>query len=191
MHDTEQQAREHRRPAAVLEGRSRRRRHRRSRGAMDRHSRLRACSRASASVSRSSIEELARRVIGQDEAVHAVANAVRRSRAGLAGSEPPDRLVHLPRADWRRQNGNRARARRIPVRRRARDGAHRHVRVHGEARRRASDRRAAGLRRLRGRRTAHRGGPSPSVLGRSCSTRSRRRIRTSSTSCCRSSTTAG
>src|SRR5437764_1099023 len=35
-------------------------------------------------------QELARRVIGQDEAVHAVANAVRRSRAGL---QDPDRPI--------------------------------------------------------------------------------------------------
>ena len=34
-------------------------------------------------------ERLARRVVGQDEAVHAVADAVRRSRAGLAAPERP------------------------------------------------------------------------------------------------------
>ena len=82
-----------------------------------------------------------------------------------AGSQPPDRLVHLPRPHRRRKDGDRARAGRVPVRRRARDGAHRHVGVHGEARRRAADRRAAGLRRLRGRRAAHRGRAAPSVLG--------------------------
>ena len=40
MRDTERKLACHRRPSAVLEGRSRRRRHRRSRGAVDRHSRL-------------------------------------------------------------------------------------------------------------------------------------------------------
>ena len=49
----------------------------------------------------------------------------------------------------------------------------------------------ARLRRLRGGRPADRGGPPPAVPGRSCSTRSRRPTRTSSTSCSRSSTTAG
>ena len=43
-------------------------------------------------------ERLHERVIGQDEAVEAIANAVRRARAGLPGSQPPDRLVPLPRA---------------------------------------------------------------------------------------------
>src|SRR5213078_2695520 len=67
-------------------------------------------------------ERLHQRVVGQDEAVEAVANALRR-------------------------------ARRVHVRRRARDGAARHVRVPGAAHGRAADRRAAGLYRLRGGRT--------------------------------------
>ena len=37
-------------------------------------------------------EELHKRVIGQEEAVDAVANAIRRSRAGL--SDPTVQLVH-------------------------------------------------------------------------------------------------
>ena len=49
-------------------------------------------------------EELHKRVIGQDEAVTAVAEAVVRARSGSEGSEPADRLVHLPRADRRRQD---------------------------------------------------------------------------------------
>ena len=64
-------------------------------------------------------ERLHERVIGQDEAVAAVANALRRSRAGLSGPEPPDRLVPLPRPDRRRQDRAGAGARRVPVRRRA------------------------------------------------------------------------
>ena len=42
--------------------------------------------------------ELHQRVIGQDEAVDAVAEAVMRARSGLGGPEPADRLVHFPRA---------------------------------------------------------------------------------------------
>ena len=52
------------------------------------------------------------------------------------------------------------------------------------------DRRASGLRRLRGGRPADRGGPPPALLAWSCSTRSRRPTRTCSTCCCRCSTTA-
>ena len=61
----------------------------------------------------------------------------------------------------------------------------RHERVHGEAHRVAADRRAARLRRLRPGRPAHRRGPQAPALGAWCSTRSRRRTPTSSTSCCR------
>ena len=43
-------------------------------------------------------DELHKRVIGQDEAVTAVAEAVIRARSGLEGSEPADRQLHLPRA---------------------------------------------------------------------------------------------
>ena len=41
-------------------------------------------------------ERIHERFINQDEAVEAVANAVRRSRSGLARSAPAHRLVHLP-----------------------------------------------------------------------------------------------
>ena len=81
-------------------------------------------------------ERLHERVIGQDEAVEAVSNALRRSRAGLQDPQPADRLVPVPRPHRRRQDRAGARAGRVHVRRRAGDGAHRHVRVHGEARRR-------------------------------------------------------
>src|SRR5213079_628982 len=64
-----------------------------------------------------------------------------------AGSEPADRVVHLPRPHRRREDRDRPRARRLPVRRREGHGATRHVRVHGEARRRPHDR---GSPRLRG-----------------------------------------
>ena len=110
-------------------------------------------------------ERLHERVVGQDEAISAVANAIRRARAGLQDPESSARQLHLPRPDRRRQDRAGARARRVPVRRRARDDPDRHVRVPGEAHRVAADRRASGLRRLRGIRAAHRGGAPPAVLG--------------------------
>ncbi len=93
----------------------------------------------------------------------------RRERASACahrspGSESPDRLVRLPRPDRRRQDRARACARRVHVRRRARDGADRHERVPGAAHRRAPDRRAARLHRVRRGRAAHRGGASATVL---------------------------
>ena len=111
-------------------------------------------------------ERLHQRVIGQDEAVEAVSNALRRARSGPPGPEPADRLVHLPRPDRRREDRARPRARRVHVRRRARDGAARHERVPGAAHGRPADRRAARLRRLRGGRAAHGGRPPAPVLGR-------------------------
>ena len=93
-------------------------------------------------------EALGDRVVGQAEAVHAVATAVRRSRAGLQDPEPPDGLVHVPGADRRRQDRVDQGACRLSVRRRDRDGAPRHVRIHGEALGVAADRRASGLCRL-------------------------------------------
>ena len=65
-------------------------------------------------------EVLGKRVVGQEEAVKAVSTAVRRARAGLAGSESADGLVHVPRADRRRQDRTDQGARRVSVRRRAR-----------------------------------------------------------------------
>ena len=111
-------------------------------------------------------ERLHQRVVGQDEAIGAVANAIRRARAGLQDPEPAARQLHLPRPDRRRQDRAGARARRVPVRRRARDDPHRHVGVPGEAHRLAADRRASGIRRLRGGRTADRGGPAPALRRR-------------------------
>ena len=43
-------------------------------------------------------DELHKRVIGQDEAVTAVAEAVLRARGGLKDPQAADRLLHLPRA---------------------------------------------------------------------------------------------
>ena len=110
-------------------------------------------------------ERLHERVVGQDEAVRAGlrGGAPRARRA--AGPQAPDRLVPVPRADRRGQDRAGAGARRVPVRRRARDGADRHERVPGEAHRGAHDRRAAGIRRLRGGRRAHRGGAAAALHG--------------------------
>ena len=83
----------------------------------------------------------------------------------LAGSEPPDRLVPVPRADRRRQDRADQGARRVPVQRRHRADPHRHVGVHGEALGLAPDRRAAGLCRLRRRRCSDRSGAPPPLSG--------------------------
>ena len=82
-----------------------------------------------------------------------------------AGPEPADRLVHVPRPDRRRQDRAHQGGGGVPVRRRDGDGAHRHVRIHGEALGRPADRRAARLCRLRGRRGADRGGAPPALSG--------------------------
>ena len=127
-------------------------------------------------------ERLHERVVGQDEAVDAVANAVRRSRAGL---QDPDRpigsFLFLGPTGVGKTELARALAEFLFDDER-RDGPHRHVRVHGEARRVAPGRRAARLRRLRRGRPADRGRAPPARTPWSCSTRSRRRTPTSSTS---------
>ena len=110
-------------------------------------------------------ERLHQRVIGQDEAVEAVANALRRSRAGLQDPDRPIGSFLFLGPDRRRQDRAGPRAGRVHVRRPGRDGPHRHVRVHGEARGLAPGRRAARLRRLRGGRPAHRGRAPAPVLG--------------------------
>ena len=111
-------------------------------------------------------DELHKRVISQDEAIKAIAKAVRRSRSGLKDPQAADGLLPVRRADGRRQDAARQGAGRVHVRRRGRARADRHERVHGEAQRQPPDRRSAGLRRLRGRRPAHREDPPPAVRGR-------------------------
>ena len=75
---------------------------------------------------------------------------------------PADRLVHLPRADRRRQDRAGQGAGGVPVRQRAGDRADRHVRVHGEALRLAAGRGASRLHRVRRGRPADRGrAPAP------------------------------
>ena len=109
-------------------------------------------------------ERIHQRLVGQDEAVEAVANAVRRSRSGLQDPNRPDRLVHLPGPDRRRQDRAVQGPGRGDVRRRKRHDPPRHERVHGAAHGEPADRRPAGLRRLRRRRHADRGRPPPALL---------------------------
>ena len=94
-------------------------------------------------------DELAKRVVGQAEAVKAVSTAVRRARAGLQDPHRPIGSFHVPGADRCRQDRADQGARRIFIRRRERVDPHRHVGIHGEAFGGAADRRASGLRRLR------------------------------------------
>ena len=85
-------------------------------------------------------ESLERVVFGQHEAVHLVAQAIKRSRAGPRPAGSAGRLLPVHRPDRRRQDrarqaaGAAARQRVHPLR---------HERVHGEARGGAADRRAA------------------------------------------------
>ena len=88
------------------------------------------------------------RMVNQDAAVHAVADAVRRSRAGLARSQPADRFVPVPGTDGRGQDRTGQGPRRVPVRQRDGDGPHRYERIRRAAQRRPADRGSAGLRRL-------------------------------------------
>ena len=78
---------------------------------------------------------LHRRVIGQDEAIVTISKAVRRARAGLKDPQAPDRHLHLPRPDRRRQDRAGEGAGRVHVRQRGRADPDRHVRVHGAAHR--------------------------------------------------------
>ncbi len=108
-------------------------------------------------------DELHESVVGQDEAIKALARSIRRSRAGLKDPTAADRDVHLRGADRGRQDRAGARARRFLF---ADSAALIRVdmsRVHGEVLRVAADRRAAGLRRLRGLGHADQGGPSEAV----------------------------
>ena len=63
-------------------------------------------------------QAIAARVVGQTEAVRTVSDAIRRSRAGLADPESPERLLPVPRPDRRRQDRALQGARRISLRHR-------------------------------------------------------------------------
>ena len=110
--------------------------------------------------------KLHERVIGQDQAVQLVADAVIRARAGIKDPKRPiGSFIFLgPTGVGKTELG--PRLGRGAVRQRRQHRPHRHERVHGEARRVPPDRRAARIRRLRGRRPAHRGRASQALLGR-------------------------
>ncbi len=111
-------------------------------------------------------EEIMRRVVGQREAVHAVSTAVRRARAGLQDANRPiGSFMFLGPTGVGKTELTKALAAFLFDDER-RDGAHRHVGVHGEAFGRASHRRAPGLCRLRGRRRPDRGGAAAALSGR-------------------------
>ena len=100
------------------QGRGDRGGHRRSRRALDRHSgRALARRREAEAAAPRGPSASARHRSGGSRASGRGCRASRALRP--QGSEPPDRLVHLPRSDRRRQNRARARARRVPLRRRA------------------------------------------------------------------------
>jgi hypothetical protein len=106
--------------------------------------------------------------------------------AGLKDPQPPDGLVHLPRPVrvWVRRYLAKCLAEFMFGDEDAMITGH--VRVHGEAQRQPSGRRASRLRRLRRGRPADRARAPPPLLGRAASTRSRRRTPTCSTCCSRS-----
>ena len=134
-------------------------------------------------------ENLHKRVVGQDAAIKALSQAIRRTRAGPQGPEASRWVVHLRRPHGRREDRAGQGARGVPLRRRGRADPARHVRVLGEAHGLAAVRLAPRLRRVRRGRPAHRRRSVASRSRWSSSTRSRRRTRTSSTRCCRSSRT--
>ena len=106
------------------------------------------------------------RVIGQDEAVTAVANAIRRSRAGLSDpNRPIGSFLFLGPTGVGKTELARALAEFLFDDERA-DGAHRHVASTWRSTRcRGSIGAPPGLRRLRRGRPAHRGGAPPAVRG--------------------------
>jgi ATP-dependent Clp protease ATP-binding subunit ClpB len=107
--------------------------------------------------------KLHERVVGQDEAIAAVANAIRRSRSGLSDpNRPTGSFLFLGPTGVGKTELCKALAA-LPVRQRRPPHPPRHERVHGEALGRADDRRAAGLRRLRRGRLPDRGGAQEAV----------------------------
>ncbi len=107
--------------------------------------------------------KLHERVVGQDEAITAVADAIRRSRAGLSDpNRPLGSFLFLGPTGVGKTELCKALAGFLFDSRRP-HGPHRHERVHGEAFGQPPDRRAAGLRGLRRRRPADRGGAAQAL----------------------------
>ncbi len=110
-------------------------------------------------------EVLHERVIGQEEAVTAVAHAIRRSRAGLSDPHRPiGSFLFLGPTGVGKTELARTLADFMFDDERG-NGPHRHVRVHGEALGEPPGRRSSRLCRLRPGGPAHRGSTAPSVLG--------------------------
>ena len=93
-------------------------------------------------------DELAKRVIGQTGRGACGFDRGAACTRRLAGSAPADRLVHVLGPDRRRQDRADQSFGGVFVRRRERADPYRHVGIHGEARGRSPDRRAAGICRL-------------------------------------------
>ncbi len=107
--------------------------------------------------------ELHKRVVSQDEAIKAISKTIRRARSGLKDPHRPmGSFLFLGPSGVGKTLLSQG-AGRIHVRRRRRARSDRHERVHGEAQRQPAHRRSAGVRRLRGRRPAHRAHPPPAL----------------------------
>ena len=110
-------------------------------------------------------KELAKRVVGQREAVEAVSTAVRRARAGLQDpNRPIGSFMFLGPTGVGKTELTKALAAFLFDDETALV-AHRHVGIHGEAFGRPAHRRASGLCRLRGGRRAHRSGAPAALPG--------------------------
>ena len=101
-------------------------------------------------------------VFGQDAAIDALASAIKMARSGPGQSAEADRQLPVQRAHRGRQDRGRAPARLLHGHR---ADPLRHVGVHGAPRGEPSDRRAAGIRRLRAGRPAHRADHQEALLG--------------------------
>ena len=157
---------DHPRVAREVQGdrrRGRRGSHRRGRQQDDRHAAHAADDRRDRCGCSKMEDELHKRVISQDEAIKAIAKAVRRSRSGL---KDPKRPIGCFIFAGPTGVGKTLLAKALAEFMFGDEDAldpDRHERVHGEAQRQPADRRPSGLRRLRGRRPAHREDPPPAV----------------------------
>ncbi len=135
-------------------------------------------------------EELHKRIISQEQGDLGAGPCHPPLACRPEEPEPSHRLVPVPRTDRRRQDRSRAHPGAVHVRQREVADPLRYVGVHGEALGLEADRLASGIRRLRRGRSVDRAREARALLAWCCSTKSRRRTRTCSTSCCRSLKTA-
>ena len=147
------------------QGGDRRRRHRPHRGQVDRHPGDPHDGRRNPEAGATCPTACKDRVVGQDEAVRLVSNAILRNRAGLSDpNRPIGSFIFLGPTGVGKTELVRALAA-IPVRRREGHDPRGHVRIHGEARGGAHDRLASRICGLRRRRPAHRTGAPPALFG--------------------------